>query len=76
MRLGHGISNATVNRELSVLKNMLATAVEWKKLRTSPLLGVGNLKEPPGRLRFLTLEEIHKLLACCHLRRIFCAAWC
>lgn len=64
-RLGHGVTNATVNRELSVLKNLLGTAVEWKKLRANPLQGVGMLKEPPGRLRFLDLEEIHRLLACC-----------
>jgi integrase len=44
---------------------MLTTAVMWKKLRANPLGHVQQLKEPPGRLRFLTLDEIHKLLMCC-----------
>ncbi len=48
-----------------MLKNMLHAAVEWRRIKTNPIRATKKLKEPPGRLRFLTLEEVHKLLACC-----------
>jgi len=44
---------------------MLNVAVEWRRLKTNPIRATKKLKEPPGRLWFLSLEEIHKLLACC-----------
>jgi len=44
---------------------MLNVAVEWRRLKTNPIRATKKLKEPPGRLRFLSLEEIHRLLACC-----------
>jgi hypothetical protein len=40
-------------------------AVEWRRLKTNPMRALKKLKEPPGRLRHLSLEEIHKLLVCC-----------
>jgi integrase len=64
-RLARGISNASFNRELSCLKNLLSTAVAWKKLKTNPIAGVKQLKEPPGRVRFLMQQEADKLLDCC-----------
>jgi integrase len=59
------VSNATVNREVGTLRNMLNVAVQWKRLRANPIRDLPKLKEPPGRLRFLSLKEIHTLLACC-----------
>jgi integrase len=64
-RLAKGVSNATVNREAGVLKNLLNVAVEWRRLKTNPIRATKKLMEPPGRLRFLSLEEIHKLLGNC-----------
>lgn len=73
------LDKASENRGVSALKNMLNLTVEWRRLKTNPIRATKKLKEPPGRLRFLTLEEIHKLLACCpppphHLRDIVMVA--
>jgi integrase len=59
------VSTGTVNREVGTLRNMLNVAEEWPRLKTNPIQATKKLKEPPGRLRFLSLEEIHKLLDCC-----------
>jgi len=64
-RLCDGACNATVNREIACLKHLLNTAVRWKRIKANPVKNVPKLKEPPGRLRYLTLEEIKKLLASC-----------
>jgi integrase len=70
------VSPATVNRELALLKHMCTKAVEWGYLKANPLASVKFLKEPPGRLRYLTLEEMDALLAACspHLRPIVITA--
>ena len=64
-RLSEGVCNATVKREVACLKNLLNTAVTWKRIKANPIKAVPKLKEPPGRLRYLTLEEINNLLAYC-----------
>jgi integrase len=46
------VKAGTVNRELPLLKHMLTKAVKLPK-------------EPPGRLRYLELEEIERLLDAC-----------
>ncbi len=51
------VSNYKVNREVGVLKNILNVVVEWRRLKTNPIRATKKLKEPPGRLRFLSLEE-------------------
>lgn len=61
-RLGGGSSPATVNREVSCLKNLFNKAVEWGSARKNPVRGVRMLKEPPGRIRYLEREEIERLL--------------
>ncbi|MCK4337686.1 MAG: phage integrase SAM-like domain-containing protein, partial [Candidatus Aminicenantes bacterium] len=43
------VSPATVNRELATLRHMFRKAVEWGYVKASPMVGVGGLKEPPGR---------------------------
>ncbi len=60
-----GAAPATVNRELAVLRHILKRAVAWKYLGRYPLEGLKLLKEPSGRTRFLTEEEIDQLLAAC-----------
>ncbi len=64
-RLKEGVCNATVNREIGCLSNLLNTAVTWKRIKNNPIKELPRLKEPPGRIRYLSLEEINKLLACC-----------
>jgi integrase len=66
------VAPATVNIELSLLKHMCVKAIEWNYLKVNPLKSVKFLKEPPGRLRYLTREEMGALTAACarHLRPI------
>lgn len=67
---------ATVNRELSCLRNMLNKAIEWGYLTYSPMKGIKLLREPPERVRYLETDEVARLLeACCeHLEPIVLCA--
>jgi len=73
---GHGTirSDASVNREISCLHHLFTKAVEWEMVERSPFDRGKTLllKENNRRLRFLSKEEIDKLLPECssHLRRI------
>jgi integrase len=66
-------SPSTINREVTVLKHMMRRAVEWEYLSRNPFLdaqgrplaGLRALKEPAGRTRFLSVEEIERLLSAC-----------
>jgi integrase len=70
------VSPATVNRELALLKHMCTKAVEWGSLKVNPLRSVRLLKEPPGRLRYLTQHEEETLVDACssHLSPIVMTA--
>ncbi|MES2491109.1 MAG: site-specific integrase [Pseudomonadota bacterium] len=64
MRVGlsEKVSNGTVNRRLELLRAILRKAVnEWEWLDRMPKMRF--LKEPLGRVRFLTKEEAVRLLA-------------
>ena len=73
---GHGTvrADATVNREMSCLHHIFSKAVEWEMMERSPFDRGKTLllKENNTRLRFLSKEEIDKLLPECtvHLKRI------
>ena len=57
---------ATVNRLLAALSHVLSIAVaEWEWLDDSPMRKVRRLKEPRGRVRFLSPEERSSLLDVC-----------
>ena len=66
-------SPSTLNRETTVLKHMMRRAVVWEYLSRNPFLdsqggvltGLKALREPTGRTRFLSLDEIDRLLAAC-----------
>jgi integrase len=61
-RMAEGVSNATVNRSLEVLRAVLRKCVnEWEWLDRAP--HVRMLKEPTRRVRFLTHAEAKRLLA-------------
>ena len=63
-RRGTRISPATLNRELAALRHLLRLAAEeWQVIERAPLIRLA--KEPQGRLRFLTEDEIARLLAAC-----------
>ncbi|MCL6622895.1 MAG: phage integrase SAM-like domain-containing protein [Syntrophobacterales bacterium] len=57
-------TDATVNREMAVLKHMLNKAVEWGMLEVSPFrIGASlTFRENNQRHRYLTEEEIERLL--------------
>jgi len=60
-RLAEGVSNATVNRTLEVLRAILRRCVhQWEWLDRAPQVRM--LKEPTRRVRFLTREEARRLL--------------
>jgi integrase len=77
-RLKDGAKPSTVNRELDVFKAILARAVEWGYLRSSPADGVRKLKlplRPPPA--WLTSERCHRLLDAAQGHVLtFCALGC
>lgn len=58
---------ATVNRELALLKHMFTKMVDWGYVRENPAKRVKLLKEPPGRIRYLSHEERRLLLEECEV---------
>ena len=57
---GVGRSKSTVNRYLSLIRSVLNKAVEWEWLDKAPRITM--YKEPSGRTRFLTREQVQDLL--------------
>ena len=72
----NNVSNASVNRELACIKSMYNTAIRLGYTMDNPVKKVKMLKEPPGRVRYLTKEEIKRLLdnCACHLEPIVITA--
>jgi len=61
-RVAEGVSNATVNRTLEVVRAILRKALnDWEWLDRVPRIRM--LKEPTRRIRFLSQEEAERLLA-------------
>ncbi len=61
-RKGDGVSGSTINRELDLLSaafNYARNTLEWNV--QNPVTGM-SLKEPEGRLRWITREEAEKLI--------------
>jgi integrase len=59
------VEPATVNREFSRLRHMFKCAIDWGYIKNNPCKGVKELKEPPGRVRYLSHEEMDRLLMAC-----------
>ncbi len=59
------VKHATVNRELACLKHLFTKAMEWKYTAENPVKKVKLFKEPPGRIRYLEKQEIHRLIKEC-----------
>jgi integrase len=63
---GSSRSPATVNRYLAALSHVYTIAVkEWGWIEDNPLRKVTKMKEPRGRVRFLSDEERTRLLGAC-----------
>jgi integrase len=58
------VGNASVNREISLLKTILNTAVLWEKILRNPIAGkrVKRLEETNQGMRILTSEEALRLI--------------
>lgn len=61
-RLNDGVKARTVNIELRCLSNMLRKAVEWSHLIDNPFSKIKLLKQHKKLPRFLTREELKKLI--------------
>jgi integrase len=59
------VAPATVNQEIKRLRHMLNKAIEWGYIRENPCKGIKNMKEPSGRIRYLSHDEMEKLLKAC-----------
>jgi len=59
------VANATVNRELTILKHMLKKGVEWDLVSANPAASVSPFPVQEGRLRYLAEGEIPTLLEAC-----------
>ena len=58
----NGVTPATRNRHLTMLKAMLNKAIEWELLWENPTAKIPMLKENGARTRFLDQEEVAALL--------------
>jgi len=69
--LAQGKAPGTINRRVALLKHLFHKANDWNMVDNETLQivrKVKKLKEPPGRLRYLTPEEGRRLLAECKKR--------
>lgn len=60
--LRSGLSATTVHKHVSLLRTMLATAVEWNHLRSNPAARVRVKQSAPDEMEFLTPEEVPLML--------------
>lgn len=59
------ISNASLNREIAVLKYMFKKAMEWGYLKENTARKIKKLKVQEKKIRYLTDSEIKKILKVC-----------
>lgn len=59
------VKKSTVDLELGFLKHLFTKAIDWKYAIENPVKKI-KLEKPPSRERYLTVEEIHRLLFCVH----------
>ena len=60
-RLDAGTAPGTINRELAVLSHVFSKATEWKWIDHKPAI-IKRLKENPGRIIYLTADQIERLI--------------
>lgn len=61
-----GVGPASINRELSTLKNAFNIALkQWGWMKENPVAMIAMEKEPPGRVRYLTDDEFERLHNAC-----------
>lgn len=60
-----GLAGPSVNRYLARLSKMFNLAIRWGMTDRNPVRGVEKYRENPGRLRYLSHEEVVRLLLAC-----------
>lgn len=66
MHLSKKRSPASVNRYIALLSSVFSTAVrEWQWMQDNPAKKIIKFKEPEGRTRFLSKNEIARLIQEC-----------
>lgn len=56
------VKPATANRELAFLKSFFRKCEEWDYIVHNPARKIKKFKEPPGRLRYLSPDEMQRFL--------------
>lgn len=64
-RMADGVTNATINRAVALVRRMLNYAVDRKHLRTNPIARVEMLEESPARRPVLEASEERTLIEAC-----------
>jgi integrase len=59
------VQPSTVNRELTILKHMLKMAVRWELTSVNPAAAVSPFPIQEGRIRFLSEDELPRLIESC-----------
>lgn len=67
-RLDGGTKASTINTELNTIRAALNYAVASNYLARNPCGGVPKLKAPRKQVRFMSIEEVRKLLKACNQR--------
>jgi len=65
LRTGREVRPATINRLTATLRHLFNMAIRWGYLENNPCAGIKALPENNKRLRFLSEEEIDRLLMAC-----------
>jgi integrase len=68
LRLTEGASNNTVNHELTNLSHMLRLAIQWRYIDKNIVSNVQRMRVPEKPKRYLTQEEIQRLIVAAHGR--------
>lgn len=68
-RLREGLSGATVNRHVAALRAVLNAGVRWRMIDRNPIAGLEQEREGNRRTRWLSREEMSRLLDACRASR-------
>ena len=60
------VAPRTVNEELACLRRLFNRMIEWGLADENPVRGIKLLRQPPGRIKFLSEDEKERLLDACN----------